>query len=345
MAADVGLADVNLPGTGVSTGAVWGDYDNDGYEDVFLYKWGKPELFHNDGGKHFTRVTEQAGLPPWVNANTAIWFDYDSDGKLDLFLGGYYPENVDLWHLKTTKIMPESFEYAQNGGRKYLFHNLGDGRFEEVSAQARYQFAALVAGCSRGRPSRHGLSRSLRRQRLRRFGALPQRGRQAISRGRQRGWRRICAQERHERVRRRRVEPGAVRRLCIEHFRRRAFWCRATICGCRRPGKTAGAIRYENMANAMGVELGGWSFGAQFGDLNNDGFLDLYVDQRQRLARSAPQLLVRLLQSGRRQHRPSFPTPRTGRRSTGVSSPGTSISGSGSTMARAASKKSLRWSA
>ena len=63
VAADVGLADVNLPGTGVSTGAVWGDYDNDGYEDVFLYKWGNPELFHNDGGKHFTRVTEQAGLP------------------------------------------------------------------------------------------------------------------------------------------------------------------------------------------------------------------------------------------------------------------------------------------
>src|SRR6185312_10562368 len=150
VAAEVGLADVNLPGTGVSTGAVWGDYDNDGYEDVFLYKWGKPELFHNDGGKHFTRVTEKAGLPPWVNANTAVWFDYDRDGKLDLFLGGYYPENVNLWHLKTTKIMPDSFEYADNGGRKYLFHNLGDGRFEEVSAKLginsrRWSLAAVAA--------------------------------------------------------------------------------------------------------------------------------------------------------------------------------------------------------
>ena len=57
-------------------------------------------------------MTEQAGLPKWVNANTAVWFDYDRDGKLDLFLGGYYSEDVDLWHLKTTKIMPESFEYA-----------------------------------------------------------------------------------------------------------------------------------------------------------------------------------------------------------------------------------------
>jgi enediyne biosynthesis protein E4 len=88
VAGEVGLADVNQAPTGVSMGAVWGDYDNDGYEDLFLYKWGKPELFHNDVGKKFTNVTDQAKLPSWVNANTALWFDYDSDGKLDLFLGG-----------------------------------------------------------------------------------------------------------------------------------------------------------------------------------------------------------------------------------------------------------------
>ena len=50
VAADVGVADVNRAGTGVSMGAVWGDYDNDGYEDLFLYKYGRPELFHNDAG-------------------------------------------------------------------------------------------------------------------------------------------------------------------------------------------------------------------------------------------------------------------------------------------------------
>src|SRR6267378_399408 len=132
VASELGLADLNQIGTGVSMGAVWGDYDNDGYEDLFLYKWGRPELFHNDGGRHFTRVTDQAGLPAWVNANTAIWFDYDGDGLLDLFLGGYYSEDVDLWHLQTTRMMPESFEYAKSGGRKYLFHNLGSGVFEEV---------------------------------------------------------------------------------------------------------------------------------------------------------------------------------------------------------------------
>src|SRR5512146_1999265 len=144
------IADVNQPGTGVSMGAVWGDYDNDGYEDLFLYKWGKPELFHNDHGQGFTRVTDTAGLPSWVNANTAVWFDYDGDGKLDMFIGGYYSEKIDLWHLKNTEIMPESFEYAKNGGRKYLLRNLGNGKFEDVTEKVgidsrRWALAAAAA--------------------------------------------------------------------------------------------------------------------------------------------------------------------------------------------------------
>ncbi len=57
VAEEVGLADLNKEGTGVCMGAVWGDFDNDGYEDVLVYKWGRPMLFHNDAGKHFTDVT------------------------------------------------------------------------------------------------------------------------------------------------------------------------------------------------------------------------------------------------------------------------------------------------
>src|SRR5918998_4171915 len=72
VAAELGVADVNRAETGVSMGAVWGDYDNDGYEDLFVYKWGRPELFRNDAGRSFTRATDGAGLPSWVNANTAI---------------------------------------------------------------------------------------------------------------------------------------------------------------------------------------------------------------------------------------------------------------------------------
>src|SRR5687767_10273137 len=58
VAAAVGLADVNRDGTGVSMGAVWGDYDNDGYEDLFLYKYGRPALYRNDRGRAFVAVGE-----------------------------------------------------------------------------------------------------------------------------------------------------------------------------------------------------------------------------------------------------------------------------------------------
>jgi enediyne biosynthesis protein E4 len=274
VAGDVGLADVNVPGTGVSTGAVWGDYDNDGFEDVFLYKWGRPELFHNDGGRHFTRVTEQAGLPSWVNANSAIWFDYDRDGKLDLFLGGYYSEDLDLWHLKTSKIMPESFEYAANGGRKYLFHNLGGGRFEEVSAQLglnsrRWALAAVAADLrGSGYPdlfiaNDYGVSELYLNQGGRGFreagketgvGAAPKSGMNAALGD-------VLNQGRFGVYVSNISEEGVL-------VQGNNLWM---------PQGSGDRLHFENMANAMGVELGGWSFGAQFGDLNNDGFLDLYV--------------------------------------------------------------------
>ena len=65
-------------------------------------------------------------------------------------MGGYIPESVNLWKLADTHMMPESFEYANNGGRKYLFRNLGGGRFEEVSEQVglgsrRWALAAVAA--------------------------------------------------------------------------------------------------------------------------------------------------------------------------------------------------------
>ena len=77
VAAQLGVADVNRAGTGVSMGAIWGDYDNDGYEDLFLYKYGRPELFHNERGHGFVPVSEHAGLPGWVNANSAVWLSSD----------------------------------------------------------------------------------------------------------------------------------------------------------------------------------------------------------------------------------------------------------------------------
>ena len=86
-----------------------------------------------------------------MNANSATWLDYDRDGRLDLFLAGYWPDDVNLWKLETTRIMPESFEYANNGGRKYLLHNRGDGTFEDVTAALGITQPALDAGGGRRR--------------------------------------------------------------------------------------------------------------------------------------------------------------------------------------------------
>src|SRR5688572_4417944 len=150
VAAQLGVADVNRRGTGVSMGSVWGDFDNDGWEDLLLYKYGRPELFRNVEGRSFAAVAERAGLPAWVNANSATWLDYDRDGRLDIFLAGYWPESVDLWKLETTKIMPESFEYATNGGRNHLLGNRGGGTFGDVSPAVvirsrRLTLAVIVA--------------------------------------------------------------------------------------------------------------------------------------------------------------------------------------------------------
>jgi hypothetical protein len=256
-------------------GAVWGDYDNDGYEDLFLYKWGRPELFHNDGGRHFTRVTEQAGLPAWVNANTAIWFDYDGDGLLDLFIGGYYSEEIDLWHLTTTRMMPESFEYAKNGGRKYLFHNLGGGKFEEVSAKVginsrRWALAAAAADL-RGTGHQdlfiandYGVSELYfnNGKQFREVGTETGVG-FAPKSGMTAAFGDILNQGRYA--------------IYVSNISEDGVLIQGNNLWVPKESTSGDGLQYENLAREFGVELGGWSWGMQFGDLNNDGTLDLYL--------------------------------------------------------------------
>jgi enediyne biosynthesis protein E4 len=134
-AAEAGLADVNRPGEGASMGSIWADYDNDGLVDCFLYKYGYAQLFHNEGNLHFRDVTQEAGLRRWTNTNGACWIDYDRDGLLDLYVTSYFREDVDLWHVSTTRIMQDSFEFSKNGGHRHFYRNLGGGRFQDVTQQ------------------------------------------------------------------------------------------------------------------------------------------------------------------------------------------------------------------
>ena len=275
VAEEMGIADVNQPGTGVSMGAVWGDYDNDGYEDLFLIKWGRPELFHNDHGHGFTRFSDEAGLPPWINANTAVWFDYDGDGLLDLFVGGYYPEDVDLWHLKSTRMMPESFEYAKNGGRKYLFHNLGNGKFEEVSAKVgivsrRWALAAAAADLrGTGHPdlfiaNDYGVSELFIND-----------GKQFHEAGQQTGV--GFAPKSGMNVAFGDIFNQGRYSVYVSNISEDGVLIQGNNLWVPKEGTAGNDIKFENLARDMGVELGGWSFGAQFGDLNNDGTLDLFL--------------------------------------------------------------------
>ena len=269
------LADVNQIETGVSMGSVWGDYDNDGYEDLFLYKWGRPLLFHNDAGQGFTPVTDEAGLPDWVNANTAIWFDYDRDGLLDLFFGGYYPEHLNLWKLETTRIMPESFEYALNGGRNYLLHNQGDGTFEDVTeamglTSTRWTLAASATDLDgNDYPDlvlandysveemyfNEGGERFVEAGEQTRVGFAPKSG-MNVSYGD------IMNQGRFAIYISNISEAGVL-------IQGNNMWV--------PDDKDGKGPRFQNLATVLGVEYGGWSYGAQFGDLNNDGALDLYL--------------------------------------------------------------------
>jgi len=275
VAGQVGLADVNRRGTGVSMGSVWGDFDNDGWEDLLLYKYGRPELFRNDQGRTFAPAGERAGLPAWVNANSATWFDYDRDGRLDIFLAGYWPESVDLWKLETTKIMPESFEYATNGGRKYLLRNRGDGTFEDVTAamgitSRRWTLAVTAADLQgTGYPdlflaNDYGVSELFANRAGKRFddvakeagvGRAPKSGMNAsvgdvFNDGRLAIYKTNIS------------EPGQL-------VQGNDLWVP------RSDG--TGPIEFENLASSLGIDLGGWSWGAQFGDLNNDGTQDLYL--------------------------------------------------------------------
>jgi enediyne biosynthesis protein E4 len=130
--------------TGVShnyygMGVAVGDYDNDGFEDIYVTGFGGNTLYHNNGNGTFTDVTKKAGVWAGGWSASAGFFDYDNDGKLDLFVTRY----VD-WTFKTNRYCGEqrpgyrAYCHPDNydGVTDILYHNNGDGTFTDVSAKA-----------------------------------------------------------------------------------------------------------------------------------------------------------------------------------------------------------------
>jgi hypothetical protein len=273
----LGLAALNRPATGTSMGSVWGDYDNDGDEDLFVYKWGRAVLFRNDGGDGFTRVTDRlGGLPDWMNANTAIWLDANRDGHLDLFVGGFYAGDVDLWDLESTRMMPESYEYATNGGQNYLFLQQSDGTFEEVSEEwgltgTRWTLAAVASDLNgSGYPdlfiaNDFGADQLFLNEQGKRFrnasrasnvGEVPKSGMNASMGD---------------------VMNQGTQALYVSNLTEEGVLVQGNNLWMADSVSGGGTPAFENLAGTMGVAKAGWSYGAQFGDLNNDGWQDLFV--------------------------------------------------------------------
>jgi hypothetical protein len=120
-------------------GVAIGDYDNDGYDDIFITALGQSHLFHNNGNGTFTDVTKAAGMwGPSEFSTSAAWVDYDRDGKLDLVVANYvqWTEQTDLYctldGAQKSYCTPESYK----GTAVRLWHNLGNGKFEDATQKA-----------------------------------------------------------------------------------------------------------------------------------------------------------------------------------------------------------------
>ncbi len=111
--------DVSLPGVW-SGGAVWVDYDNDGWRDLYVLANGANVLLHNDGGSGFSDVTEVSGIGDVGKGSAAAWGDYDNDGLLDLYVANW-------------SCFPDCDPIDPTLASDHLYRNRGDGTFAAVS--------------------------------------------------------------------------------------------------------------------------------------------------------------------------------------------------------------------
>ena len=125
--------DVEIYGMGVAVG----DYDNDGWDDLYITGLGESRLFHNEHGR-FKDVTALAGVNNTGFGASTAWLDYDKDGKLDLFVTNYvaWTEKGDIFCSLDGRNKSYCTPEKYNGDSCRLFHNLGNGRFEDVTRKA-----------------------------------------------------------------------------------------------------------------------------------------------------------------------------------------------------------------
>jgi hypothetical protein len=119
-------------------GCAVGDYDNDGRDDIYITAVGSNHLFRNLGNGRFADVTARAGVGGSGFSSGAVWFDYDNDGKLDLFVAHYVDWTIDKDQVCALDGTHKSYCTPQvyKGESARLYHNRGDGTFEDVTERA-----------------------------------------------------------------------------------------------------------------------------------------------------------------------------------------------------------------
>jgi hypothetical protein len=137
-----------LASTGWGQGACVGDYDNDGFDDIYVTSYGKNRLFHNQGNGTFKEVAEQSGVAgtgkEWGTG--CAFVDYDRDGKLDLVVANYVHFDLAktpkpgagpgcMWKGAPVMCGPRGLQSAPN----VIYHNLGNGKFEDVSKSSGFE--------------------------------------------------------------------------------------------------------------------------------------------------------------------------------------------------------------
>ncbi len=302
----------------VSMASAWGDYDNDGFPDLYVMRTGASNLlFHNvplldasgrqvisDRGvpqRKFVDVTAASGTGNLGYGVGGVWFDYDRDGKLDLVVANYFPSfyqkriltdptlpggnvRLDLNHLRDTRIMPDSFNNARNGGGVLVYHNEGDGRFTEVHASLGmiHTGFALALGAADlnndGWPDLYVANdfgpddyyvnmpgANSGRRFVRVEGGFTA---DKVGRDTKKGMNVDIAD----------VDHNGNLSVYVTNITNKRVLPEGNILWTGRPDRSKpGNWNFDDHAESMGVTDCGWSWGAKFADVNNDGWNDIFV--------------------------------------------------------------------
>jgi hypothetical protein len=267
VAEDAGVADGNDPENATSA-ALWFDFNNDGWPDLLVIRFGHNQLYQNLGNGHFKDVTREAGLYRYLNAITATAFDYDHDGYVDLLIGAYF-QPVNLFKPNTPRFFPENFETANNGGGVVLFHNNGNGTFTDVTEKAGLKQSGWTLSVGHGDADNDGwddlyvacdfgTDRFFHNQRDGTFKDITE---SAIGIDTKKGMN---------------VDWGDfdndglldifVTNITDDYMREGNFLWRNN-----------GNLTFTDVSRETGTFDSGWGWGAKFFDYDNDGWLDLYV--------------------------------------------------------------------